>query len=1076
MPANGLKLPSPSPDGPTGSPSTGLHASPVPRPTEVEPIVPQWLTRLGRRLRAMLASRRGKLLLVATALGGLLAVLAVAELETSWSQARVFAALSRAMTFSLSHETAATIASPPGPYDQRLGYTRLPAFTSRLASRGYVVAGEAHVSLHFQEATDWGLFPIFREKTQAGLRVVDRDGRALYQARVPEHAYPQFDAIPPLVVETLLLIENQSLLNTVRPYDNPAVEWDRLVRAGISFGIHALDPDSPRVGGSTLATQLEKIRHSPNGVTTSAREKLRQIVSASARAYRDGEETFEARQRIVVDYVNSMPLAAIPGSGEVIGLLDGLWAWYGSDLQRVNALLAADATALRGEELVEQGRAYRQVLSLLLALRRPTHYLVADQPGLAALTDRYLSVLRDRAVITDALYRQALEQRLVLRRRAPDRSSVSFVDRKAVNAIRMPLVTLLDTKGTYDLDRLDLTVRTTLDHGVQAEVTEVVERLGSAADAADAGLYGRQLLGSDQEGAVTYSVALYERDAGVNRLRLIADNHNQPLSIHEGTKLEFGSTAKLRTLVTYLEIVADLHRHYASCAPQELAEVRTHPRDRMTAWALRYLAAHPQVSLTEMLEAALDRRYSASPAETFWTGGAPHTFANFDADDNARVVTVREAFRRSVNLVFIRLLRDIVHSYMAGEIGPDDTLLSDRTHPARATYLARFADREGRVFLRRFWEAYRGHGADAVVAEALSRARRSPEPLAAVHRFVWPDADIASLTRWLTDQLAEAAASGDQAATLYDRYAPTRYPLADRAHLVRLHPLELWLVSYLVRHPEPTWDEIDHASTEARQAAYRWLFRTRNKGPQDRRIRTMLEIDAFKPLHQAWARMGCPFDSLVPSYATAIGSSGDTPAALAELMGIILNDGLRLPTTRIEELRFAEGTPYETWFARKPPGAVRVLDAAVAAVLRARLRDVVEHGTGRRAHNAVVLADGTPLVIGGKTGTGDNRVEPFGTHAAGQSRVRNRTATFVFFIGDRFYGTITAHVGGRAAREYHFTSALPVQLFTQLVPFMRPIFERPGDPCLVGQTVVPQGAHSIREDCGELSAPFERID
>ena len=573
----------------------------------------------------------------------------------------------------------------------------------------------------------------------------------------------------------------------------------------------------------------------------------------------------------------------------------------------MNALLAADTAALRGEKLVEQGRAYRQVLSLLLALRRPTHYLVGDQAGLAALTDRYLSVLRDRAVIADALYQQALTQRLVLQRRAPDRPPVSFVDRKAVNAIRMPLVTLLDTKGTYDLDRLDLTVRTTLDHGVQAQVTEVVERLGSAADAADAGLYGRQLLSSDQEGAVTYSVALYERDAGVNRLRLIADNHNQPLSIHEGTKLEFGSTAKLRTLVTYLEIVADLHRHYAFCTPHELAAVRTHPRDRMTAWALRYLAAHPHVSLIEMLEAALDRRYSASPAETFWTGGAPHTFANFDADDNARVVTVREAFRRSVNLVFIRLLRDIVSSYMAGEIGPDNTLLSDRTHPARATYLARFADREGRIFLRRFWEASRGHGADAVVAEALSRARRSPEPLVAVHRFVWPDADIASLTRWLTAQLAEDAPSGDQAATLYDRYAPTRYPLADRAHLVGLHPLELWLVAYLVRHPEPTWDEIDDASTEARQAAYRWLFRTRNKGPQDRRIRTMLEIDAFKPLHQAWARTGYPFDSLVPSYATAIGSSGDTPAALAELMGIILNGGLRLPTTRIEELRFAEG-------------------------------------------------------------------------------------------------------------------------------------------------------------------------
>jgi hypothetical protein len=34
----------------------------------------------------------------------------------------------------------------------------------------------------------------------------------------------------------------------------------------------------------------------------------------------------------------------------------------------------------------------------------------------------------------------------------------------------------------------------------------------------------------------------------------------------------------------------------------------------------------------------------------------------------------------------------------------------------------------------------------------------------------------------------------------------------------------------------------------------------------------------------------------VPSYATAIGSSADRPLALAELMGIIVNDGQRRPT------------------------------------------------------------------------------------------------------------------------------------------------------------------------------------
>ncbi|MBK6356965.1 MAG: hypothetical protein IPF44_09665, partial [Betaproteobacteria bacterium] len=38
-----------------------------------------------------------------------------------------------------------------------------------------------------------------------------------------------------------------------------------------------------------------------------------------------------ARRRIVLDFVNPAPLGGIPGYGEVIGLGDGLWAWYGQD-------------------------------------------------------------------------------------------------------------------------------------------------------------------------------------------------------------------------------------------------------------------------------------------------------------------------------------------------------------------------------------------------------------------------------------------------------------------------------------------------------------------------------------------------------------------------------------------------------------------------------------------------------------------------------------------------------------------------------------------------------------------------
>jgi hypothetical protein len=50
------------------------------------------------------------------------------------------------------------------------------------------------------------------------------------------------------------------------------------------------------------------------------------------------------------------------------------------------------------------------------------------------------------------------------------------------------------------------------------------------------------------------------------------------------------------------------------------------------------------------------------------------------------------------------------------------------------------------------------------------------------------------------------------------------------------------------------------------------------------------------------------------------------------------------------------------------------------------------------------------------------------------SRATNRTATFVFYIGERYFGVITAFVQGREAANYKFTSALPVTLMKQLAP------------------------------------------
>jgi membrane peptidoglycan carboxypeptidase len=216
----------------------------------------------------------------------------------------------------------------------------------------------------------------------------------------------------------------------------------------------------------------------------------------------------------------------------------------------------------------------------------------------------------------------------------------------------------------------------------------------------------------------------------------------------------------------------------------------------------------------------------------------------------------------------------------------------------------------------------------------------------------------------------------------------------------------------------------------------------RHKNAQDRRIMSLLEIEAFLEIHRTWQRLGYPFGSMVPSYASALGSSADRPAALAELMGIIVNGGKRLPTVKVTRLHFAAATPYETLLERKPIEVEQVMLPEVAAVVRRGLMDVATYGTAKRLRDTFKHADGSPVAVGGKTGTGDNRHETYGPK--GQllkSRVVSRSATFVFFIGEKLFGTLTAYVAGEEAAKYQFTSSLAVQIVKNLAPTIAPLLE-----------------------------------
>jgi membrane peptidoglycan carboxypeptidase len=968
------------------------------------------------------------------------------ELLSSAVEAKYLTRTAQKMTWQVRPGPSDRIRYPdPGPYDARLGYSELPDFLQRLGRAGWQIDQQAVISRQMARVDDLGLFLPYHEKDQAGLDVLDSDEKPLYQVLYPQRVYTRFDEIPKVLVDALLYIENRELLTEQFPTRNPAVEWDRLAQALLEKAISLIDIHRNVPGGSTLPTQIEKYRHSPEGLTSGMGEKLRQMATASLRAYLDGANTLPMRRKTVMAYLNTVPLAAAPRFGEVNGVGDGLWAWYGLDFAEINRTLSRKPA----QHDIAYASALKHVLSLIVAERRPSYYLAANRKALDALTDDHLDLLANANLIPRELAEHAKDVDLRGTHERIDPPAPRFVDQKAANAQRIRLAALLGESRLYDLDRLDLTVDTSINQPAQKIVSAYLQSLANPEAAAKSGLIGFRLLQPENPlSHVIYSFTLYEKTPRGNLLRIQADNLNQPFDINSQARLDLGSTAKLRTLVTYLEIIAQLYEEYRSLDAATLKQKAEPQRDVLAQWVAATLLSQPGIQLVDLLNGAMSRPYSGAP-ETFFTGGGLHKFANFDAKDNGRVMEVWEATKNSVNLVYIRIMRDIVRHYASASPGAAARILEDAGNPMRQDYLTRFVEQEGRVFTSRFYQHHRNLTPPQMAEDLYARSRYNPRRFTSVFRYLEPQADFETYVAALHAHVpASNGLSPKVLETLYKTHAPGAYNLADRGYVTQIHPLELWVVRTLRGQPTADLKVLYDQGVEVRREVYNWLFKTSRKNAQDIRIQSLLEVEAFDNLLQDWKRLGYPFDTITPSYATAIGSSGDRPAALAELMGILVNDGVRAPMVSLTGLHFASNTPYDTRLSTKPPRGQRLLPAEVAQTVRHALARVVEGGTAARLAGALKDPAGQPITIGGKTGTGDHRYQSYGK--GGQlieSRVVNRTATFVFYLGDRYFGTLTALVPGEQAGQFGFTSSLTAQMLKTLLPQLQPrLYPEPPAP------------------------------
>jgi len=951
------------------------------------------------------------------------------EIQTSVLQTWFFTSTNERLFYALKDGRSEEILFPraAAPFDERRGYSKLPAYQAKLESQGYKVSQQTRQSETMLTLIERGVSPPYLERPDTGLEITGADGATLFHYAQADFLFKKIGDIPPLLVKTLLFLENRDLDHPATPWQNPVIEWDRIFKAAFYYLGAKLSLPVPLQGGSTLAVQLEKFRHSPNGRTDSPVEKLRQIIGASLKAYREGANTKAWRERIIVDYLNTVPLAAAPSYGEIHGLGEGLHAWFGMPLSEVISDLSAPGNS------PAKTRAFKHALTLLISVRAPSVYLVDERASLEEKVGQFTRLMARDGIIDGDFAAELQKTPIKFLPSGPLPPQPSSIKNKAANAIRYTMMDSLGVTNLYDLNRLHLRVDSTIDVALQKRVTDFIGSLADKKVTDSLGLNDKRMLENDDPAKLIYSFLLVEATPAGNLVRVQADNFAAPFDFNKSVKLELGSTAKLRTLVHYLELIAELHKELSVLDRKELKLRAEAARDPLTQWASEILLEEKSLALQPFLDKAMARRYSASPHENFFTGGGVHHFENFDNKDDAQIFELHDAFRNSTNLVFIRLMRDLVSYHRARLAYAPQDVLDNPANTDRQKMLREIAEEESRGVLRRAYQTFAKQNPEEIVKRLLG-AKGHIERRLTILFFAWRIGDDqAALTAWLAKHQVNTAEL--DIGKLFRAFDNPRLTLVDYAYLLRLHPLDLWCASEFRNEPHLKWETLWANSGEARRVGSAWLLSSRAQRAQDLRLRIRMEKEAFNRMALYWQRLGFPFKTLVPTYATAIGSSSDRPVALADLVGILVNDGVRRPASSFTKVHFAGGTPYETLLEPKQQKGERMLPVEVARSARRAMAVVVEQGTARRLNGVFKLSTGEVLPAGGKTGSGDNRFKTFGRGGeVTSSRATNRTATFVFYIGERYFGVITAFVQGREAENYHFTSGLPVTVLKYLAP------------------------------------------
>ena len=157
-------------------------------------------------------------------IGVVLGAALVYELQTSALEASLFSRYAARASYVVQSGPSSLTAFPhSGPFDHRRGYAQLPAFQSRLEAHGFRVQRQARVSPELARLVHWGVTPPYWEPPVVGLTIHGNGESVLFNAMNGERIFQRFEDIPPLLVNTLLFIENRELLTPFDRRANPVI-------------------------------------------------------------------------------------------------------------------------------------------------------------------------------------------------------------------------------------------------------------------------------------------------------------------------------------------------------------------------------------------------------------------------------------------------------------------------------------------------------------------------------------------------------------------------------------------------------------------------------------------------------------------------------------------------------------------------------------------------------------------------------------------------------------------------------------------------------------------------------------